>query len=1304
MNEREDPLESVATEFVTEEFDTQVSEREIDDVAETVSAAVADLRSKVGDDRLEELLRDGEGMVLREEDSVEQEDPEPVTQESIIRPLFDALGYPDPAVEAGDLSGDRGMQADYSFSLREYDEIDSGRLLVEAEPLNKKLDQEKHGLGQVKDWLDRKKFDADFGMATDGMRWTLVKYDRDTYSYDTLAAVNLQRTFIRAFENQTGRNVGLEEWVEGDDREVLESFVRSFGFENFVSIASEARAVIKQKKAEITDEFYDEYVQYVFGIRPDGEERTTRSLAGEGVIPPEEATGDDVRLFAVELMNRLVFLKFLEDKHLVEPDLLQKLVADHDEGLHPDRFYKTYLEPLFFGILDERPGERTTRIQDIEVYSEVPYLNGGLFRPTTDWDGDVTESDFDVRDSVLLSIVDLLERHDFSADGGPTDLDPSVLGNVFEKTINHITGDAGDQKKELGAYYTPDEITRFCAEETVQPALLERFRSVVVEERGWPEAEVEQYDDVYELVESLPQSAGLMDALLDEVDEFRALDPACGSGHFLTSVQSELVSVRKAIHDRRPNGDEDGDPPAWKLHKQTVVQNVYGVDIVDPAVEIAKLRLWLSIIAEVDPEEVDEYDEEELALPNVVFNVRQGNSLIGYTDLMETSSDSDQWRLDAWGPDTVREKYGEIIELVEKHKATNDTEEASEYLEEAERLLDEYRDDLDEKVLLEFQEAGIEDIGVEQVRDYEPFHWVLEFAQVYADGGFDVIVGNPPWDVLRVDREDYFVRHDERFRTLMPGEKDKRMQELLEDDEIAEGWEEYQREMQVRADYFNSSGAYTLQSPEVDGRKVTSENELSALFLERAFDIADDSGRVSLVLPNVVFVGSSGKDLRSHLLDNTSVNSILHFENRGIFDGVDSRYRFGIVTFQNSGETTEINGIFSETSVDVIQDFPERTAVIPCELLQNYSPKATIFPQISVNRERNPDVDPQYAVEVLKKMIVYPSLDDEIDGKWRAISHRELDRSYDSDRFVESAEKGDYPVYGGKNIYQYVYDDRYLDVAPPELWSVDEETDKETSAKARIREKEIRNLKTALYNSLDGSGSQIQFVNDILKEKRGEELSAEDVLLDCNKPRIVFRDITHATNEKTFVSAVIPSGVVCHSKLRTLRPHTVQADEDDLTSYPLHDVYKQLFTPKELFVALGLLNSIPFDHLMKTKIYTTLVEYKFAESQIPRLTSGDDWFHYISDRAARLNCYGDEFAEMRERLGGIDPATDPQERKRLQAEIDAAAFHAYGLDREETRFVLDDFHRVRDPRMMTEAYFDLVAEKYDDLAGAGPMD
>lgn len=877
------PAATVGTEFVVEEFETRVESGAVGELAIEIEEIVRRFRGAIGDDdRLETLFRSPPGKeILTERDSVERSDPEPLTQQVVIEPLFDLLSYPTFSHEVGDLSGDRGQQADYAVSLREYEGIDSERLLIEAEPLGKRLDQSKHGLGQVKDWLEKDKFESSIGIATDGMRWVLTKYDRDTYSHDTIAEVDLQPVFARVFESLTGEGGGIESWLESEERAILEAFLRTFEYENFLSIAGNAQRVIKETKQAITDEFYDDYARLVFGIgigAGEGEEPRARSLIGEGIVAPTEATGDDVRLFAVELMNRLVFIKFLEDKRLVDPDLLGSLREAHEGGMHLEGLYKTFLEPLFFGVLDERPSDRPERVRGISLYEGVPYLNGGLFRPVESGERGFDDREFDVRDSVLESIIDLLERYSFSADGGPTDLDPSVLGNVFEKTINHITGDAGDQKKELGAYYTPDEITRFCAEETVRPALCERFAAVMIEQWGWTE-EMADYEDVYDLIEAVPDSnTDVTDSLLAEIEGFRALDPACGSGHFLTSVQAEIVAIRKALYE----GHEEI-PEEWELHKQTVIENIYGVDIVEPAVEIAKLRLWLSIIAEVNPDSVDEYDEDELALPNVVFNVRQGNSLIGFTELMETGGDGEQARLTAWGPDSVRKRYGDIISKVSKHKHATTTEEAQRYLRKAEDLLEEYRVDLDGKVLEDFREAGVEEIDLERVREFEPFHWVLEFASVYADGGFDAVVGNPPWDVLTVDRNHFFWRYDVHFRTRPPREKDEKQEELLEDPEIAAEWEKFQRNMQIRSDYYNASSQYVMQKPTVGGQTVATESDLSLLFFERVTQLAKEKSYVAQIMPGNFFLGATAKDLRKYLIDEADLAHFVQFENSGIF-------------------------------------------------------------------------------------------------------------------------------------------------------------------------------------------------------------------------------------------------------------------------------------------------------------------------------------------------------------------------------------------------------------------------------------
>lgn len=564
---------------------------------------------------------------------------------------------------------------------------------------------------------------------------------------------------------------------------------------------------------------------------------------------------------------------------------------------------------------------------------------------------------------------------------------------------------------------------------------------------------------------------------------------------------------------------------------------------------------------------------------------------------------------------------------------------------------------------------------------------MLEFAEVFADGGFDVIVGNPPWNMLTPDRNEYFTRYDKSFSGLLPEEKEARQTELLEDEDISEGWKKYQHEIKIVTEYFDKSSDYQMQRPTIAGKQQGTENDLSSLFLERIFSLSKEGGYTTQVLPGAIFNGVSNKDLRMELLDEKTIQSLVTFENHGIFEEIDTRYNFGVIVFKNEGRTEELKATFQQKSVDVLESFDESALNISRRVLREYSPEARIFPYVQSQRE----------VDVLNSIFAHKPIGDKSGNSWYCTPYRELDRTADSDRFVENESDGDYPVYGGSNIYQFQYDPTFVDIDEPEFWSVDEGENPDKSAKRRIKEKKTRSLKRSLYDAYDGSGSQKGFVNDLLDEHRGEPLSPDDVLLDCTEYRIVIRNIARAADERTMIASVIPPDVVCHHAINTFSRFKIVPEDDNLSDTPLHSVYEPIFTDEELFYALGAINSIPFDFLMRTKVDTNLVMYKIEESQVPHLTDGDDWFEYIWTRAAKLNCYGEAFAEMRERLD-IEAVTSPNERERIQAELDAGAFHAYGLDREQTKFVLDDFYRVRNPRRMTDDYFDLVLEKYDELA------
>jgi len=208
----------------------------------------------------------------------------------------------------------------------------------------------------------------------------------------------------------------------------------------------------------------------------------------------------------------------------------------------------------------------------------------------------------------------------------------------------------------------------------------------------------------------------------------------------------------------------------------------------EPAVEIGKLRLWLSLVAELQAEDVERLDTDELALPNITFNVRQGNSLIGYVGFPEETEDGVATFEKRWSEDSVRSRYEDVIEQIELYEEYHAfPERAEQHRQKANELLEEYRADLDNEILEDFRDV-VDDVTEDDLDNYTPFHWVLEFAEVYAEGGFDVIVGNPPWDRLRPTRDDFFVRYDEEFPSLLPDRKDERQSKLLEDTEISSGW------------------------------------------------------------------------------------------------------------------------------------------------------------------------------------------------------------------------------------------------------------------------------------------------------------------------------------------------------------------------------------------------------------------------------------------------------------------------------------------------------------------------------------
>jgi len=233
------------TEFDFDEFDTTVSDDDIDRVLNAIDSCIRSLREQYKDeDKLDKTFSRGRGdYVPRSDYTRDQLDPEPLTQERVIEPLLKILGYEDYGSEAGDFSSTRGEQADYAVSLRDIDTVDSSRLLIEAEPLKKHLEGRGHGADQVKSWLSQREFESDFGF-----RYRRTALDVHPIRSGLVHPHDCRRrrspaSLPDAVENQTTSSEAPVDAVPDEQREIVAELIRTFDFDNFRSIIGDAQEV-----------------------------------------------------------------------------------------------------------------------------------------------------------------------------------------------------------------------------------------------------------------------------------------------------------------------------------------------------------------------------------------------------------------------------------------------------------------------------------------------------------------------------------------------------------------------------------------------------------------------------------------------------------------------------------------------------------------------------------------------------------------------------------------------------------------------------------------------------------------------------------------------------------------------------------------------------------------------------------------------------------------------------------------------------------------------------------------------------
>ncbi|HPR41532.1 MAG TPA: type I restriction enzyme HsdR N-terminal domain-containing protein [Candidatus Methanofastidiosa archaeon] len=499
-----------------------MSSQHPDTIISTIYSTLSDKITHTQD--LEAILL-GNGMLTAEMMKTPQK-PEEFTRHYVINKLLEYLDFPSTTwIPEGKIDdGTRRHYPDYVL------DANGTTILVEAKPLNVNLRDSVKGMGQVTDWIKSKASNSDYGIATNGFEWILIKFDNNTKKVRELVTYDLRPLFLPSCGQETLTDVSalLAEYRSALQRDAI------------VNTFSESIGALEDERERISSTFYKDYLRIVFGVSS----RDGKTIQGYNLLSalkaPSRAHEEEKRLFCINFLNRLLFIKFLEEKEVIAPEFLKKMWTEYERvrDVVPQSFYKTYLEPLFFEVLNTAPNRR--KRETIALFSDIPYLNGGLFRTIMPY-----EQQYDVENDIVQTIIlELIEGYNWGISEENL-LNPDILGSIFEKTINYLTGTGTDRQKALGAYYTPEDVTSYITRNTVNTYLHKRILDAL-RANGWTELDLRHYAsrDLEYYLAHLPRANEDVRLALDVVESVTVLDPACGEDVIIVTRGKNAVFNR----------------------------------------------------------------------------------------------------------------------------------------------------------------------------------------------------------------------------------------------------------------------------------------------------------------------------------------------------------------------------------------------------------------------------------------------------------------------------------------------------------------------------------------------------------------------------------------------------------------------------------------------------------------------------------------------------------------------------------------------------------------------------------------
>ncbi|WP_252195493.1 Eco57I restriction-modification methylase domain-containing protein [Brachyspira hyodysenteriae] len=784
----------------------------------------------------------------------------------------------------------------------------------------------------------------------------------------------------------------------------------------------------------------------------------------------------------------------------------------------------------------------------------------------------------------------------------------------------------------------------------------------------------------------------------------KVLDNACGSGHFLVDFLDALteniysrifksendegdfyylydyiMSEKEKIKDNLSNYNlEDMEIDELQILKRILLKKViYGVDINYFSVELTRLSLWLKTFIFGTP------------LSFIEHHIKEGNSLIGSTieegqkALSEYYEDEHNQR-DLFSQD-FRDVFADLKNVSEQlsslpDSTTEEIEKSKEiYINEIlpkqkklssildlvtyKKLKESLKKKKDTEILSADPYTNLRDIenynskseDFEEVkrvsRKYKFFNYDIEFPESY-NYGFDIIIGNPPWDKVKLDDKDFFSQYRSNYRTMKNNEKKQTQDNLLKYyKEIKEEYEETNKRINTILSYY---GAYY---PLNEG---AGDTNLFRLFIERNINLISINGSLIYLTPSAWTYEEGSIILRKHIFDNLYFRYFYQFENKkAIFHDVHRSYKFAVWSVKREktiNKDYKLPCFFMKHDAEKLYETNKNEILYPIDFSRKYFEDSYMIPEI----ENNDDIN------ILEKMY---SIGKKIDSEYIDF-YNELHMTNDKDIFLEKRDNNEMYLYEGKMINQF--DSNFSEAQ----YFVNK-----NKLGERLFSKEVYRMVDHIYDDVN---NKLKDKNKSGKENRIMEYLGIDkkedfkkyIVYDYTFPRLAFRDVASNTNERTLISAIIPPEVTAGNTLWL----------SNAKKYYLYnkDIKIKAIPFKRLLLVNALFNSVVIDYIIR--LYVDIHVNKTYLMKVPLIHASDEEletepYNTICNNAFAISIYNNkELEEFYSLPDGFGLPNNNKDYDMLQIQNDILIAKLYNITFDELNNILKTFKVLNDKK------------------------